>query len=40
MVIAKISDIILNSCETDKEVEQVKEAVENYIDFFKSIPQA
>ena len=39
-VIARISDIILNNCETDKEVEQVKEAVEKYIDFLKSIPQA
>jgi len=39
MVIAKIADIILNNCETDEEVEQVKDGIKKYIDFFKSIPQ-
>ena len=39
-VIMRIAQIINDTCETDKEVEQVKESVEKYIDFFKSIPQA
>ena len=38
-IIARISQIIIANCETDKEVEQVKEGIEKYIDFFKSIPQ-
>lgn len=39
-IINQISQIIIANCETDKEVEQVKEAFEKYVDFFKSIPQA
>jgi len=39
-IIAQIAEIILNNCETDKEIEQVKEGIEKYIDFSKSIPQA
>ena len=38
-IIHQIEEIILNNCETDDEVEQVKEGVEKYIDFFKSISQ-
>ena len=39
-IIAQISQVIIGNCETDKDIEQIKEAVEKYIDFFKSIPQA
>ena len=38
-LVAQISQIILDSCETDKEVEQVKKGVEKYIDFSKFISQ-
>ena len=38
-IIAQIPQIIIANCETDKEVQQVKEGIEKYIDFFKSIPQ-
>jgi hypothetical protein len=37
-IIVHISQIIIDSCETDSEVEQVKKGVEEYIDFSKSIP--
>jgi len=38
-VIIRIAQIINDTCEADKEVEQVKEGVGKYIDFLKSIPQ-
>ena len=38
-LIIRIAEIINNNCETDKEVDQVKEGIEKYMDFLKSIPQ-
>lgn len=38
-IIAQISQIIIDNCETDKEIEQVKKGIEKYIDFSKSISQ-
>jgi len=39
-IVAQISQIITDNCETDQEVQQVKEGIEKYIDFTKSISQA
>ena len=39
-VIIRIAEIINETCETDEEVEQVRESVGKYIDFLKSIPQS
>lgn len=39
-LINKVAQIIIESCETDEEIEQVKEGIEKYMDFSKSIPQA
>ena len=36
-IVNQISEILLDKCETDKEVEQVKEGIKKYIDFSKSI---
>jgi hypothetical protein len=38
-IITQIAQIIIANCETDEQIEQVKEGVEKYIDFCKSIPQ-
>ena len=38
-VVAQISQIIIENCEKDEDVDQVKEGIEKYIDLFKSIPQ-
>ena len=38
-IIAQIAQIIIDNCETDKEVETVKKGVEKYIDFSKFISQ-
>lgn len=38
-VTAQVSQVIIDSCETDEEIEQLKEAIEKYIDFAKSISQ-
>lgn len=34
-IINQISQIIIDKCETNEEVEQVKEGIEKYIDFSK-----
>ena len=39
-IVNQISEIILNRCETDEEIEQVKESIEKYLEFSKSIPQS
>ena len=36
-IIARIAQIIIDSCETNEEVEQVRNGIEKYIDFSKSI---
>lgn len=36
-IVAQISQIIIDNCETDEEVEQVKKGIEKYIDFSKAI---
>jgi len=36
----QIVQIILARCETDKEIEQVKDGIEKYLDLSKSISQA
>ena len=36
-IIAQIAQIITDNCETEEEVGQVKEGIEKYIDFSKSI---
>ena len=38
-IIARLAEIIINNCETDEDIEQVKEGIEKYVDFLKSIPQ-
>lgn len=38
-IIARIAQIIIESCETDEEVERVKKGIEKYTDFSKSISQ-
>ena len=38
-VIAQIAQIIIDGCETEKEVQAVKKGVEKYIDLSKSISQ-
>jgi hypothetical protein len=37
-LIAQISQIIIDNCETDDEVKWLKKGIEEYIDFSKSIP--
>ncbi len=39
-IIAEIAQIIRASRETDEEIEQVRESIEKYLDFSKSIPKA
>jgi len=36
-IIAQISQIIIDNCETNEEAEQVKKGIEKYIEFAKSI---
>ena len=36
-LINQIAQLIIDNCETDKEIEQVKQGIEKYIDFSKSI---
>jgi hypothetical protein len=38
-LINQIAQLVIENCETDKEIEQVKEGIEKYIDFSKSISQ-
>ena len=38
-LINKISQVIIENCETDEEIEQVKQGIEKYLDFSKSISQ-
>jgi len=38
-IVNQISEIILDKCETDEEIEQVKQGIEKYLDFSKSISQ-
>lgn len=39
-LINRIAQIIIENCETDQEIEQVKQGIEEYLDFSKSISQA
>ena len=39
-LINRVAQIIIESCETDEEIEQIKQGIEKYIDFSKSISQA
>ena len=36
-LINRVAQIIIESCETDEEIEQVKQGIEKYLDFSKPI---
>jgi hypothetical protein len=38
-IINRIAQIIADTCQTDEEIEQVKDGIEKQIELFKSIPQ-
>ena len=38
-LIGRIAQLIVENCATDEEVNQVKEGIEKYLDFSKSISQ-
>jgi hypothetical protein len=38
-LINQIAQLVIENCETDEEIEQVKEGIEKYMDFPKSISQ-
>ena len=37
-VVVKIVQLLIDYCETDEDIEQVKEAIGKYIDFTKYLP--
>lgn len=37
-VVVKVAQLLIDYCETDEDIEQVKKAIGEYIDFTKSLP--